>query len=80
MLAVVVRRVVAVVVNGNDFASTVYREQPAQADGERVVACICMITGAFLFAYIVGSVCNIATSLSADTNEYAVWDISLAGV
>ena len=29
-----------------------------------------MITGAFIFAYVVGSVCNIATSLSASTNEY----------
>ena len=43
--------------------------QPAQSDGERIVASICMITGAFIFAYVVGSVCNIATSLSAETNE-----------
>ena len=43
--------------------------QPAQSDGERIVACLCMITGAFIFAYVVGSVCNIATSLSAEVNE-----------
>ena len=29
-----------------------------------------MIAGAFIFAYVVGSVCSIATSMSADTTEF----------
>ena len=43
--------------------------QPAQTNGERIVASLCMIIGAFIFAYVVGSVCNIATSLAAESNE-----------
>ena len=43
--------------------------QPAESDGERIVAAICMLSGAFVFAYVVGNVFNIATTLSADTNE-----------
>jgi hypothetical protein len=42
--------------------------QPAQTDLERLVASLAMITGAFIFAYIVGSVCNIATSLASEAN------------
>jgi hypothetical protein len=41
--------------------------QPAQTDGERACAVVCMIVGAFIFAYVVGSVCSIATGMSADT-------------
>lgn len=44
-------------------------EQAAQTDLERLVASLAMITGAFIFAYVVGSVCNIATSMSAESNE-----------
>lgn len=44
-----------------------------------------MITGAFIFAYVVGSVCNIATSLSSDANEYVpraldVWTFYMARI
>ena len=34
------------------------------------MAAVCMITGAFIFAYVVGSVCSIATNMSADTTEF----------
>ncbi len=31
---------------------------------------MCIITGAFIFAFVVGSVVNIATTLSAESNEF----------
>ena len=54
--------------------------QAATTDGERIVACISMIAGAFLFAYVVGSVCNIAASLSEDANECVSGRMSTAQV
>ncbi len=45
-------------------------EQPAQTNGERIVATVCMLLGAFIFAYVVGSVCAIATSMNADSSEF----------
>ncbi len=46
-----------------------YGDVPARTDGERITAAFCMLMGAFLYAYVVGSVCNIATSYSAEANE-----------
>ena len=44
--------------------------QPAQSEGERVVACLCMITGGFLSAYLVGAICNIVSSLDTESIKY----------
>ena len=46
-----------------------YGDVPARTDGERITAAFCMLMGAFFYAYVVGSVCNIATSYSAEANE-----------
>ncbi len=67
------------------LAYAVLIRQPANTEGERILASVCMITGAFIFAYVVGSVCNIATSLSSDANEYVpraldVWTFFMARV
>jgi hypothetical protein len=46
-----------------------YGDVNARTDGERIIASFCMLLGAFMYAYVVGSVCSIATSFGAEANE-----------
>ncbi len=44
--------------------------QVPQSDAERVVACLCMITGAAVFAYVLGAISGIVNGWNAETQAY----------
>lgn len=46
-----------------------YGDVPAQTDTERAVVAVCMIVGAGMFAYVVGSICGIIAGMNKETTE-----------
>ena len=46
-----------------------YGDVPAQSTPERAVVCVCMLLGAGMFAYVVGSVCGIIAGMGKEKSE-----------
>jgi hypothetical protein len=44
-----------------------YGDVPSQTDGERIVVIICMMIGAGVFAYFIGSICGVVQSMHAES-------------
>jgi hypothetical protein len=52
--------------SADDCCDVVHRTQVPESDAERLVACMCMTTGAAVFAYLLGAVAGIVNGWNAE--------------